>query len=339
MNEDEPDRMLDALPSAEPGDDALRLARERLREALARVRSDASEQRRLDATALEIERASGAPSPVLHRAILAVDVEGFSDLARTDFDRAAMRQIFHRTLRGAFDEARIPREKCLYQDRGDGALFLVPPDVAKVLLSRVLPGALEAVLYEHNLTAGPRTRILLRMVLHAGEVHFDAYGVAGGAALNHAFRLLEAPAVKSALASSSGSLAVVASEWFFDEVIRHDTASAPERYHRIEVEVKQTSTTALLYLPSHWAGRETRAAVRIPSPGLGTPAAIRSSGLSRRELEVARLVREGHTNQQIAEKLFISVRTVETHHSHVFAKLGVTSRVGVVSALSQLDQE
>jgi DNA-binding CsgD family transcriptional regulator len=58
-------------------------------------------------------------------------------------------------------------------------------------------------------------------------------------------------------------------------------------------------------------------------------------GLSKRELEVATLVRDGHTNQQIAEKLFISVRTVETHLSHIFAKLGVSSRVGVVSAMSR----
>jgi DNA-binding NarL/FixJ family response regulator len=57
-------------------------------------------------------------------------------------------------------------------------------------------------------------------------------------------------------------------------------------------------------------------------------------GLSRRELEVAALAVEGHSNQQIAARLFISVRTVETHMSHIFAKLGVSSRLGVVKALS-----
>lgn len=73
--------------------------------------------------------------------------------------------------------------------------------------------------------------------------------------------------------------------------------------------------------------------------GVRVPGTSRRSagphGLSNRELEVATLVAEGHTNQQIAEKLFLSIRTVETHLSHIFTKLGVTSRVGVVSVLNQ----
>ncbi|GIH46763.1 Tetratricopeptide repeat-containing protein [Microbispora rosea] len=58
-------------------------------------------------------------------------------------------------------------------------------------------------------------------------------------------------------------------------------------------------------------------------------------GLSPRELEVALLVAEGLTNQQVAQRLFLSVRTVETHLSRIFAKLEVTSRVGVATALTR----
>ncbi|MFD7667641.1 AAA family ATPase [Streptomyces sp. NPDC059788] len=56
--------------------------------------------------------------------------------------------------------------------------------------------------------------------------------------------------------------------------------------------------------------------------------------LSRREAEVAELVRQGFSNQRIAERLFLSPRTVETHVAHVFAKLGVSSRAAVAGKLA-----
>ncbi|GII57430.1 hypothetical protein Pth03_58190 [Planotetraspora thailandica] len=58
-------------------------------------------------------------------------------------------------------------------------------------------------------------------------------------------------------------------------------------------------------------------------------------GLSPRELQVAQLVAEGLTNQQIAQRLFLSVRTIETHLSRIFTKLEVSSRVGVATALNR----
>lgn len=48
--------------------------------------------------------------------------------------------------------------------------------------------------------------------------------------------------------------------------------------------------------------------------------------LSSRELEVLRLIDKGYTNQDVADKLFISLSTVKTHTKHIYTKLGVTSR-------------
>jgi two-component system response regulator NreC len=55
-----------------------------------------------------------------------------------------------------------------------------------------------------------------------------------------------------------------------------------------------------------------------------------SDPLSEREREVLRLLALGHTNQEIAALLYISVRTAETHRAHVMQKLGLSSRAELV---------
>jgi two-component system response regulator NreC len=52
--------------------------------------------------------------------------------------------------------------------------------------------------------------------------------------------------------------------------------------------------------------------------------------LSEREVEVLRLIGLGHTNAEIAEQLYLSVRTVESHRAHIQQKLGRTSRSELV---------
>ena len=52
--------------------------------------------------------------------------------------------------------------------------------------------------------------------------------------------------------------------------------------------------------------------------------------LSKREREVLRLLALGHTNQEIAKMLYISVRTAETHRAHIMQKLGLQTRAELV---------
>jgi two-component system, NarL family, response regulator NreC len=52
--------------------------------------------------------------------------------------------------------------------------------------------------------------------------------------------------------------------------------------------------------------------------------------LSEREAEVLRLLALGHTNQEIAKQLFISVRTAETHRAHIMQKLRLSTRAELV---------
>jgi two-component system response regulator NreC len=53
-------------------------------------------------------------------------------------------------------------------------------------------------------------------------------------------------------------------------------------------------------------------------------------GLSDREVEVLRMIALGHTNAEIAEQLYLSVRTVETHRAHIQQKLRLGSRAELV---------
>ena len=85
--------------------------------------------------------------------------------------------------------------------------------------------------------------------------------------------------------------------------------------------------------------RDVAAGNRYVHPALGArlaqaevDAAKRSADdpLSEREREVLRLLALGHTNQEIAKELFISVRTAETHRAHIMRKLGLGTRADLV---------
>ena len=72
-----------------------------------------------------------------------------------------------------------------------------------------------------------------------------------------------------------------------------------------------------------YAAQQLDAARRDPTPRV-RPA--RPGGLSRREMEVLRLVADGRSAGEIATQLFISTRTAEHHVQHIYTKLGVSNR-------------
>ena len=87
------------------------------------------------------------------------------------------------------------------------------------------------------------------------------------------------------------------------------------------------------------AEREVAAGPQYVHPALGArlaaaeaeqAARTASDPLSDREREVLRLLALGHTNQEIAGMLYISVRTAETHRAHIMRKLGLETRAELV---------
>jgi DNA-binding CsgD family transcriptional regulator len=72
-----------------------------------------------------------------------------------------------------------------------------------------------------------------------------------------------------------------------------------------------------------YARGQIDAARRDPRPG---PRGARPGGLSRREIDVLRLVAAGRTSGEIATELFISARTAEHHIQNIYTKIGVSNR-------------
>jgi DNA-binding NarL/FixJ family response regulator len=67
----------------------------------------------------------------------------------------------------------------------------------------------------------------------------------------------------------------------------------------------------------------------------GGPAGTTLESLTGRELQLAMLVFDRKTNPEIAEELFLSQKTVETHLRNIFRKVGVTSRVELARAVER----
>lgn len=64
--------------------------------------------------------------------------------------------------------------------------------------------------------------------------------------------------------------------------------------------------------------------------------AFERSGLSKRELEVLQLMSQGHSNAEIAERLFVSLNTIKTHSSNIFLKLDAKRRTQAIEIAKKL---
>jgi two-component system response regulator NreC len=94
--------------------------------------------------------------------------------------------------------------------------------------------------------------------------------------------------------------------------------------------LKEAADTALVDAIRTVAGGGTYLQPELGARLLGEPAGDGYAALTPRETEVLRLIALGHTNAEIAESLFVSVRTVETHRSNIHAKLKLSRRADLV---------
>lgn len=75
---------------------------------------------------------------------------------------------------------------------------------------------------------------------------------------------------------------------------------------------------------------------KTPEAFVRNAEAISYLKISEREIEVLEQLAEGYTNQQVADRLFISVNTVKTHIKHTYEKLDVSSRTAAIHKAKSL---
>jgi two-component system, NarL family, response regulator NreC len=94
--------------------------------------------------------------------------------------------------------------------------------------------------------------------------------------------------------------------------------------------LKEAADDELVQAVRRAAVGETYMNPRLGARLASEPPPGRPDDLSEREVDVLRLIALGHTNAEIAEQLFLSVRTVETHRAHIQQKLCLSSRAELV---------
>ena len=194
----------------------------------------------------------------LNCSIVFTDVAGFSDPVRNDSDRDVVRAAMYEILRSCFDAARVPWAACYREDRGDGAVIVVPPTVSTHRLVDPLMAELADRLRQYNRRASEVVRIQLRVALHVGPVGRDAEGLTGQAVIAAA-RIVDAPVIKARLAAEQADLIFAASDYVYDHVVRNCAGRVdPAAFEHLECRVKESHVSVW----AHLAGRVA------PSPGL-----------------------------------------------------------------------
>jgi two-component system, NarL family, response regulator NreC len=94
--------------------------------------------------------------------------------------------------------------------------------------------------------------------------------------------------------------------------------------------LKEAADTELVEAVRRAAAGDTYLNPRLGARVAAEPPPGPPDGLSEREVEVLRMIALGHTNAEIAQSLFLSVRTVETHRAHIQQKLRLGSRSELV---------
>lgn len=186
--------------------------------------------------------------PVICTTLIAADVVAFGRLRHDDDIQLHIRRQLYQALAEAFAMGGMPWWDCHREDRGDGTLLVVPPDIPAHHFLAPLAHHLHAVLHRDNTLAGPTAALQLRLAVHSGQILQDPYGVTGQPLL-HLYRLLESGAFQRALTQTGGDLGVIVSDRLYTDTNGHGGPTDPDAYRRLHITCNETPTTAWAWFP------------------------------------------------------------------------------------------
>lgn len=201
------------------------------------------------AARLSLARAAQLPVDGQTCAVLAVDIVGFTRADRDDDIRRYLRERLYTYLQQAFDRSGVPWAECFCEDRGDGALIVVPPEIPAKGLIAPLPDKLRHLIRLHNHVSSASADMQLRIAAHIGPVEHDGHGFVG-TDVNFAFRMLDARPLKTQLAKSGAELGLIVSDYVYNSFIcRHPVLTEPGVFQTIRFQTKNSRARAWTYLP------------------------------------------------------------------------------------------
>jgi len=112
-------------------------------------------------------------------------------------------------------------------------------------------------------------------------------------------------------------------------------------YHQLSVEIYIGIIGLLFTILGIWVGNKfTRRKKVFIAPPVGefkvNERILTETGISKREYEVLELMAKGLSNQEIADKLFVSLNTVKTHTANLFVKLDAKRRTQAIQRAKEL---
>jgi hypothetical protein len=178
---------------------------------------------------------------------MAVDIAGYNNPMRTMTHLREVHEGLWRVLRTTFAESGIPWDACFVENTGDGAMILLPPEIAKADLVAGFPARMRDELSRYNHVHAAEAQVRLRCALHAGEVVEGSHGSISKA-VSFTFRMLDAPEAKVAQKAAEADLALITSDLLYQDVVSQDPAADPRSYRRIPVKVKIEENPAWAWL-------------------------------------------------------------------------------------------